>query len=111
MANALTLVDGLAVVGGGISAAWPLFLPALVEELNSSYSGTDGTSFNAWHLRRSTSRIPQVKKFIEGETREITVPGSRKKIVYDPLPRIGIRRFAAGTSEAVIYGVFRLRTR
>ena len=34
MANALTLVDGLAVIGGGIATAWPLFLPALVAELN-----------------------------------------------------------------------------
>src|SRR5690606_19349849 len=36
MANALTLVDGLAVIGGGISGAAPLFLPALVDELNGT---------------------------------------------------------------------------
>src|ERR1019366_3011000 len=36
MGNALTLIDGLAVIGGGVSGAWPLFLPALVDELNSN---------------------------------------------------------------------------
>jgi len=105
MANALTLVDGLAVVGGGISAAWPLFLPALVEELNSAYSGPDGKKF-----RRLTSTAfnledpAQVKTFLAGETREITVPGSRKKIAYDPLQRIGIGVSRLGTSEAVAIG-------
>jgi glucokinase len=37
LANALAMVDGLAVIGGGISQAWPLFLPALVDELNGTF--------------------------------------------------------------------------
>jgi glucokinase len=36
MGQALTLIDGLAVIGGGISGAWPLFMPSLVNELNST---------------------------------------------------------------------------
>ena len=39
MGNVLTLVDGLAVIGGGVSNAWRLFLPTLVDELNSTYTG------------------------------------------------------------------------
>ncbi|HEY1790481.1 MAG TPA: ROK family protein, partial [Verrucomicrobiae bacterium] len=35
MANALTVLDSLAVIGGGLSKGWRLFLPALVEEMNS----------------------------------------------------------------------------
>ncbi len=42
MAQALTLVDGLAVVGGGISGSASLFLPALVEELNGAYIAPNG---------------------------------------------------------------------
>jgi glucokinase len=34
VAQALTLIDGLAVIGGGISGARPLFLPALMEAVN-----------------------------------------------------------------------------
>src|SRR6185312_10948609 len=45
MASALTLIDGLAVIGGGLSGAWPLFLPALVDELNGDYIGPDKSSF------------------------------------------------------------------
>ena len=44
MAQALTLLDGLVVIGGGISGA-PLFLPALVDEMNSTYTAPDGERF------------------------------------------------------------------
>ena len=57
MAHALTLVDGLAVIGGGISGAAPLFLPALVNELNSTYTSPNGEQFRPAGLARpSTSK-------------------------------------------------------
>jgi glucokinase len=107
MANALTLVDGLGVIGGGISAAWPLFLPALVAELNGTYTGADGRSFRrlasvAFNLEDEEQR----NRFLAGESREITVPGSRKKLVYDSLQRIGIGVSRLGTSEAVAIGAY-----
>ncbi len=107
MANALTLVDGLGVIGGGISAAWPLFLPALVGELNSLFIGPDGNQ-----VRRLASYAfnledpPQLKKFIAGEMRTIAVPGSKKRVVYDSLQRVGIGISRLGTSEAVAIGAY-----
>ena len=35
LANAVTLIDGLVVIGGGLSGAAPLFLPKVVQEMNS----------------------------------------------------------------------------
>ncbi len=107
IANALTLVDGLAVIGGGISAAWPLFLPALVTELNSFYTAPDGTQF-----RRLASRAfnlqdaAEAKEFLAGETRQITIPRSGKKITHDPLQRTGIGISRLGTTEAVAVGAY-----
>ena len=107
LANALTLIDGLAVIGGGISAAWPLFLPTLVDELNGSFAAPDGKQF-----RRLASRAfnledaEQMNSFTVGESREISVPGSKRKIVYDPLRRIGIGISRLGTSEAVAIGAY-----
>jgi glucokinase len=105
MAQALTLVDGLAVVGGGISGSWPLFLPALVDELNSNYTAPNGNQFRrlvqvAFNLEDNA----QLKKFLKGETREITVPGSKRKLKYDPQARIGVGISRLGTSEAVAIG-------
>ena len=107
MGNALTLIDGLAVIGGGVSGAWPLFLPALVDELNSNYTGPTGNQFRrlaskAFNLEDKT----QLKKFLKGETKEIFVPGTKNKIKYDPLQRLGIGMSRLGTSEAVAIGAY-----
>ena len=107
MANALTLVDALAVVGGGISAAWPLFLPALVDELNGSYTAPDGRTFRRLASAAFNLEDPaQRKAFLEGGTREIPVPGSRRKISYDPIQRLGVGVSRLGTSAAVAVGAY-----
>jgi len=107
MANALTLMDGLAVIGGGISAAWPLFLPTVVSELNSFYTAPDGRQF-----RRLTSVAfnledqAQTEKFLSGETRQVEVPGGRRKIAHDPLQRTGVGISRLGTTQAVAIGAY-----
>jgi glucokinase len=109
MGNALTLVDGLGVIGGGISAAWPLFLPALTAELNGSYTGRDGRQFRRLASVAFNLEDPaQMEKFLKGEARTITVPGSGKKVAYDPLQRIGIGISRLGTTEAVAVGAYAL---
>lgn len=105
MGNALTLIDGLGVIGGGVSGAWPLFLPSLVDELNSNYTGPSGNEF-----RRLASKVfnledkAQLKKFLKGETKEIIIPGTKTKVKYDPLQRLGVGMSRLGTSEAVSIG-------
>jgi glucokinase len=105
MAQALTLLDGLAVIGGGVSGSWPLFLPALVDELNGVYVGPKGNQFRrlasvAFNMEDASQR----RKFLKGEAREVAVPGSKRKIKYDPLQRIGVGMSRLGTSEAVAIG-------
>ena len=48
----------------------------------------------------------QRAKFLKGETREIMVPCSKRKIQYDPLQRIGVGMSRLGTSEAVAIGAY-----
>jgi glucokinase len=45
-------------------------------------------------------------RFLQGEVRAISVAGSRKKVVYDPLQRIGIGVSRLGTTEAVTVGAY-----
>jgi len=107
MGNALTLVDGLAVVGGGLSGAWPLFLPALVDELNSPYFGPAGNQFRRLASTAFNLEDPaQLEKFLKGEIRELVVPGGARKVKYDPLPRIGVGISRLGTSQAVAIGAY-----
>ncbi len=105
MAQSLTLIDSLGVIGGGVSGSWPLFLPALVDELNGNYLAPDGKPFRrlvqvAYNLEDATQR----RQFLKGQTREIMVPGTKHKLKYDPQARIGIGMSRLGTSEAVAIG-------
>jgi glucokinase len=107
MAQALTLIDGLAVIGGGISASWPLFLPALVDELNGTYTRPSGETFRrltpfAFNLEDPAQR----EIFLTGEAREIPVPGTVRTVQYDPLQRIGVGISRLGTSQAVAIGAY-----
>jgi glucokinase len=105
LGHALTLVDGLAVVGGGLSGAAPLFLPALTAELNSTYTDPNGNAFRRLASHAFNLEDPaQLKKFLAGETRVVAVPGSKRKVKYDPLARVGVGLSRLGTSEAVAIG-------
>jgi glucokinase len=107
LASALTLIDGLVVIGGGVSGAWPVFLPTLVEELNSNFTAPDGSQFRrlssvAFNLEDTT----QLEQFLKGQTRTIQVPNSQRTLEYDSLQRLGVGISHLGTSEAVALGAY-----
>jgi glucokinase len=107
MADALALLDGLAVIGGGLSKGWRLFLPTLVAELNGTYASPNGHRFNRLPETAFNLEDPdQLKIFLQGETRTITAPGVKRKIEYDALQRIGVGVSRLGTSEAIAIGAY-----
>lgn len=107
MANALALLDSLTVIGGGLSKGWRLFLPALVDELNSTYFAPGGVKFRRLPCVAFNLEDPeQLKTFLAGETRAIPVPGTKRTVKYDPLQRIGVGISRLGTSEAIAIGAY-----
>ncbi|HVN03269.1 MAG TPA: ROK family protein [Bryobacteraceae bacterium] len=107
IAQAVTLLDGLVVIGGGIAGAHRQFLPAIVEEMNSSYVAPDGTRFprlaqRAFNLEDQV----QLDVFLKGETKELTVPGGTRKVRFDGLQRTGVGTSRLGTSEATAIGAY-----
>ncbi len=102
-----TLLDGLTVVGGGVSGAWPLFLPAIVDEMNGTYTSPKGEKFRRLAQKAFNLEDPdQLATFLHGDKREITVPGTGEKLIYDPMPRVGVGMSRLGTSEAVAIGAY-----
>lgn len=107
MGQALTLVDGLAVIGGGVSGSWRLFLPTIVGELTRSLTNPAGAKIPRLASKAFNLEDPRQRKvFLKGETRTITVPGSKRRLRYDPLQRIGVGMSRLGTSEAVAIGAY-----
>lgn len=105
--QALTLIDGLVVIGGGISGAHRQFLPAIVDELNSTYPAPNGERFRRLIPRAFNLEDPaQMAAFLRGETKELRVPGSERSIRFDGLQRTGVGISRLGTSEATAIGAY-----
>jgi glucokinase len=106
LATAITLVDGVVVIGGGLTGAAELFLPAIVAEMNASWTTPSGTfarmEVKAFDLEDEAQR----SAFVRGEGREVSVPGTGQKVAYDPLKRIGVGLTRLGTSRAVAIGAY-----
>ncbi|MCB9208889.1 MAG: ROK family protein [Ignavibacteriales bacterium] len=107
ISNAITLIDGLIVIGGGLSGASELFLPYLVNEMNSNFTREDGSQF-----RRLTQKVynlekpEEVSKFLQGSTKELDIIGTDKKIKYDHETRLGVGISKIGTSKAISLGAY-----
>jgi glucokinase len=106
IAQALTLLDGLVVIGGGVSGAGPLFLPALVEAMNGLYDTPSGPLRRLLPQAFNIEDPAQREEFLKGETREIPVPGSSKTIRFDPTLRVAVGITRLGTSQAVAIGAY-----
>jgi len=107
ISNAVTLIDGLVVIGGGLAGASEIFLPHIVKEMNGNFVDTDGKTFrrlvqNVYNLEDETD----LEKFLKGGAKEIFVYGSKKKVKYDPEARIGVAISKIGTSKAISIGAY-----
>lgn len=107
LANAITLIDGIIVIGGGLTGAQEFFMPSLVNMLNSKiYSlkdeAVDRLEMKAFNLEDKS----ELEKFIKGNETEIKVPFSNRKVPYDPMKRIGVGIAKLDTSLAVSIGAY-----
>lgn len=106
-ADAITLIDGLIVIGGGLSGAADLFLPSLSAEMNRSFTTLQGQKLDrmevkAFNLGDKTER----EAFQQSELKQIPIPRSNKTIAYDVSKKIGIGISVLNTSEAIALGAY-----
>ena len=107
IANIATVIDGIVVLGGGLSGAAKIFMPKVVEHLNTAYPGLDGNKIprmeiSAFNLDDEEGR----KAFTETSGKMIKVPFSDKEVWYDPSKKIGVTATKLGTSSAVAIGAY-----
>lgn len=106
IAQAVTLLDSLVVVGGGVSGASPLFLQPLVDAMNDVYHKPEGDLPRLLQKVFNFEDTAQRAAFLRGDKREITVPGGNRKIAYDPLRRTAVGISRLSTSAAVAIGAY-----
>jgi glucokinase len=109
IANAITLIDGLVVIGGGLSGAHKLFMPKVIETMNGKFTRIDGDKLQRLEVFAYNLENPDCfKDFMKNDDVEISIPGSDKIVSYSPIKKIGIGISKLGTSEAVAIGAYEI---
>lgn len=109
LANAVTLVDGLVVIGGGLSGAWPVFMKPLVKYMNESFSDLQGKSVDRLEIKTfNLQDDAEMIAFTEKTGHMVKVPNIERELWlwYDPVKKTGVGISKLGTSSAVAVGAY-----
>ncbi|NQV35814.1 MAG: ROK family protein [Phycisphaeraceae bacterium] len=107
LANAITLMDGLIVIGGGLANAYPLFIDAILKEMNGTIESYSGEKLPRIVQKCFNLENPdQCAPFVTGSVKQLTIPGTDKTLPYDSLKRLGIGHAVLDTSQAVAIGAY-----
>jgi glucokinase len=107
LANAVSLTDSCVVIGGGLSGAQQLFLPAAIKQMNGFLQKKDGSrvprmEVTAFNWEDSADK----EKFLADDTVILKVPFSEDTQVYSPVKKIAAGISCLGTSDAVALGAY-----
>ena len=107
MATAATLIDGLIVIGGGITAARKYIMPGLFKSLRSKLHTLSGEEVNRVQMKvYDLDNDEEFADFARGDSRLIKVYGSDREVTYDPQKRIGVAISKMGASKAISVGAY-----
>ncbi|MDE6651710.1 MAG: ROK family protein, partial [Paramuribaculum sp.] len=107
IATGVTLVDGLIVIGGGLTGAKKYFMPSLLGELRGKLKSLKGEELNRVQMKVfDLDSEDEFKAFAKGEERQIKVYGSDRTVPYDPMKRVGIITSKLGASKAISIGAY-----
>ena len=107
MATAVTLIDGLIVIGGGITAARKYIMPSLLKELRGKIGTLSGETLNRVQMEVfDLDNEEEFKAFAKGNQRPLKVYGTDRYVAYDPMKRIGVMISKLGASKAISVGAY-----
>lgn len=107
MAIAAQLIDGIIVIGGGITAARHLILPSLLKELRGDLATIGGDTVRRVQMEVFNLDDPnEFEAFAKGNKKTLTVRGTNLTVEYDDMKRIGVTFSKLGASKAISAGAY-----
>jgi glucokinase len=107
IANLLTVLDAMVVIGGGLAGAKSLIFPSMFEELSSSYNNYKEKEYPRLHQKvYNLDNSEALHSFLEPKERTILVPGTNEKLIYNYEAKLGIASSQLGTSQAIALGAY-----
>ena len=102
IANAITLIDGAVVIGGGLSGASKYFLPEVLRELNGMINGFPRMESKAYNLEdEGDSGL-----FYRSDPAISTNPVFKENFCYEKNKKIPVAISRLGTAQAVAIGAY-----
>jgi glucokinase len=107
IAHAITLIDGLVVVGGGLTNAYKYFMPSLMNELNGTIGKLNSETFSRLQMKAyNLDDQLEMSNFLIGNSKLINVPGTTIMVNYESDKRIGIAVSKLGAPKAIALGAY-----
>lgn len=107
IATAITIIDGLVVIGGGVSAASHWIMPALLEEMRTKLHTLTGDEVNLVQMGvYNLEDDAEFAQFAKGDVQKVKVYGEDRYVDYDSRKRTGIAISKLGASKAVSVGAY-----
>lgn len=107
IAMACGIVDGIVVIGGGLSGSSDLIFPSIVKEMNgqlgmSGQHNVNRLSVKVFNLDNEVERAA----FMNEERASVCIPGTNRQVPYRVSGHIGIIRSQFGASTAISLGAY-----
>ena len=105
--DVVTLIDGIVVLGGGITAGWDLFGDHVMNEINRKFEDFRGNKNPRLSIKLyDFTDKKQFKAFLDGEQKTLVIPGTDKTISFDAEPRVGLGVSRLGASRSIMLGAY-----
>lgn len=106
LADLINIIDGLVVIGGGVSSAWNLFAPAMFEAIQTKYQLPNGNTTNRTTVQVFNAEKEKEKQtFLKGAVEEIHI-STNNTISYDTISRTAVMRSKNGASKSISIGAY-----
>ena len=105
--SALNIVDGIVVIGGGVSGASKYILPGMIHEMKRSVSTFTGLSFSC--LQSEVYNLTDDKDrslFLENKSGRVRIPFTEKYAAYNCSKRVGVMMSGLGANKAIALGAY-----
>ncbi|MFN1833731.1 ROK family protein [Balneola sp. MJW-20] len=107
LAHINAIVDGVIVIGGGLSGAYPVFSKSMFDELNGFFNSLSGKRFSrSVQKYYNTEKEYFFKKFLKPVQGTATIPGSNREVTYLKEKKIPVGLSRLGSSEGISLGCY-----
>lgn len=105
--QALHIVDGLVVIGGGVAGAAKYIVPGMMKEMNRTISTFEGRDFSCLQMEVCNLMDAEGRnRFVENTSTQVTIPLTDRLVPYNNNKRIGVIVSTLGASKAVALGAY-----